>query len=135
MLIDDDIWHPVELGKTSAVLLFGWCANIRSNDRVPAALHRVSDSSAAAIGVVPRRTSAVFFLAPKADAVLEPVTAAKEEQPVYGTLTAGELKELVGRKWRYREGTLPSAEEEDAEREEAKSFSSQDSIIAHIDIV
>ena len=46
VLLDEDkeIWRPVDLSAAdSAVLLFGWCANIRSNGRVPAALHRVSD--------------------------------------------------------------------------------------------
>lgn len=66
------IWRPIEVAAGSALLLFGWCANIRSNDRVPAALHRVVDAAAGPDGIVPRRQSAVLFLAPASDTVLEP---------------------------------------------------------------
>ena len=37
-------WRQVEVTSPgAAVLLFGWCTAIRSNDRVPATLHRVGD--------------------------------------------------------------------------------------------
>ena len=74
VLLDEQkgVWRPVEVAAGSAVLVFGWCANVRSNDRVPAALHRVVDAAAGPDGVVPRRLSAVFFLAPAPDTVLEP---------------------------------------------------------------
>ena len=48
VLLDEEsggAWRPVSVPPAgSAVLLFGWCANVRSNDRVPAALHRVVDA-------------------------------------------------------------------------------------------
>lgn len=49
----------------TAVLLFGICTAWRSNDRVPAAQHRVADEPAllaGAAGVTPRRLSAVLFM-------------------------------------------------------------------------
>ena len=48
---------------------------------------------------------------------------------MYRPFTAGELKELVGRKWRYREGTLASEAEAEAERKEAEQYPTQDDII------
>ena len=63
----------------SAVLLFGWGANIRSNDRIPAALHRVEDAGGQkeAMEVVPRRMSAILFIAPSSDTVLQPTMIKK----------------------------------------------------------
>lgn len=49
----------------TAVLLFGICTAWRSNDRIPAAEHRVADEPAllaGAAGVTPRRLSAVLFM-------------------------------------------------------------------------
>ena len=55
----------------------------------------------------------------------------QNEQPIYRTFTAGELKTIVGRKWKYREGTL---EEKDRNEEvkEAVIFPTQDAIIEHM---
>ena len=75
LLEDGKTWRPLEVSLGSAVLLFGWCANIRSNDRIPAALHRVEDvrgQEEAIMGVVPRRMSAILFVAPASDTVLKP---------------------------------------------------------------
>ena len=36
----------------------------------------------------------------------------QNEQAVYRSFTAGELKTIVGRKWRYREGTLAEKDQE-----------------------
>merc|ERR1719187_1053364 len=112
------LWHPIEVSASSAILLFGWCANIRSNDRIPATLHRVVDAAPGANGVVPRRQSAVFFLAPAPETVLEPKLMSGEDA-VFKSFTAGELKDIAGRKWRYREGTL--AEEKDRRDEEKEA--------------
>lgn len=129
VLKDDGTWSLVTCQRPdSAILLFGWCANIRSNDRVPAALHRVRDVSVG--DFVPRRTAAVFFLAPGPDVMLDPKLTTKDEPVVYKPVTAGELKKLVGRKWRYREGTLSSALKE-MEVEEEKVFPTQDDIISY----
>jgi len=125
----DDTWYPVTCSDgNSVVLLFGWCANIRSNDRVPAALHRVHDVHVD--GIVPRRSSAVFFLAPRPDVALKPKLIGEDETPVYREVTAGDLKQLVGRRWKKREGTL-AKEMEKEEVEEAKSFPTQDDIIRY----
>ena len=72
---DGKTWRPLEVSSGSAVLLFGWCANIRSNNRIPAALHRVEDARGqkeASMEVVPRRMSAILFVAPASDTVLQP---------------------------------------------------------------
>ena len=68
----EDLWRPVEVSPGSAVLLFGWCANMRSNGRVPAVLHRVADPKDILDGPIPRRLSSVFFLAPDPDTALTP---------------------------------------------------------------
>ena len=79
LLEDGKTWRPLEVSLGSAVLLFGWCANIRSNDRIPAALHRVEDAGGQkeAMEVVPRRMSAILFIAPSSDTVLQPTMIKK----------------------------------------------------------
>ncbi|KAL1510951.1 hypothetical protein AB1Y20_005778 [Prymnesium parvum] len=58
----------------AAVLLFGWVAEIRSNGRLRACLHRVSDPPVGKAGHSPRRVSAVLFAAPQdIQQPLEPV--------------------------------------------------------------
>ena len=73
VLLDEkkEVWRPLDVSSGSAILLFGWCANIRSNDRVPAALHRVVDAPGQN-GIVPRRISAVFYVAPSSNTALSP---------------------------------------------------------------
>merc|ERR1712179_77489 len=124
-------WKRVQLSKkNSALLVFGWCTTIRSNDRVPAALHRVGDSDPDENGIVPRRISAVFFIAPSAKTPLNP-TVLPNEKKIYGNYTAGDLKNVIGRKWRYREGTLEKNDEEQ-EKEEQERFPTQDAIVNHL---
>jgi hypothetical protein len=83
---DDDRWHDVAPSAPgSALLLFGWCTQIRSNGRLHAAQHRVVDAVhnygpaeghelSAVDGVQSaRRSSAVFFVSPNdMQAPLEP---------------------------------------------------------------
>ena len=38
-------WRGVEVEEGSAILVMGWCAAIRANDRIPACLHRVEVSN------------------------------------------------------------------------------------------
>uniref|UniRef100_A0A7S2XZJ5 Isopenicillin N synthase-like Fe(2+) 2OG dioxygenase domain-containing protein n=1 Tax=Fibrocapsa japonica TaxID=94617 RepID=A0A7S2XZJ5_9STRA len=99
----DGEWRDIPaLEEGTAILLFGWCTQIRSNGRIPAALHRVSD-----VEGVPRRTSAVLFCAPKhADTALEPVVRAGEERVYVSGAKAGDLRGQMARKWQMREGTL-----------------------------
>ena len=90
----------------SALLLFGWCTQIRSNGRIPARLHRVTDTVSAE-GVVPRRTSAVLFVGPKdTETPLEPVVLEGEERRYVSGVKVGQLRGGMARKWRHREGTL-----------------------------
>lgn len=86
----------------TAILLFGWCTQIRSNGRIPAALHRVTD-----VDGVSRRTSAVLFCAPKLDDTpLEPEIRIGEERVYISGIKAGQLRGNMRRKWQKREGTL-----------------------------
>jgi isopenicillin N synthase-like dioxygenase len=90
-----------QLPARSAVLLFGWCAQIVSNARIPAALHRVNPA------IRDRRTSLIVFCAPKhADTKLEPKILSEEEERIYKSVLVGQLRGEMGRKWRHREGTL-----------------------------
>jgi hypothetical protein len=86
----------------TAIMLFGWCTQIRSNGRIPAILHRVADSEG-----VDRRTSAVLFCAPKKEGTpLEPVVRPGEERVYTSGIKAGQLRGSMRRKWQKREGTL-----------------------------
>ena len=49
---------------------------------------------------------------------------------MYSSFTAGELKNIVGRKWKYREGTLLDEKDLEEEKNEAKIYPTQDDIIA-----
>lgn len=91
---------PVEEG--TAILLFGWCTQIRSNGRIPACLHRVVDADR-----VSQRTSAVLFCAPKKEETpLEPSVREGEERVYVSGIRAGQLRGRMRRKWQKREGTL-----------------------------
>mmetsp|Transcript_78257 Transcript_78257/g.117719 ORF Transcript_78257/g.117719 Transcript_78257/m.117719 type:complete len:173 (+) Transcript_78257:71-589(+) len=127
----DGSWTPVApppLG--SALLLFGWCTQIRSNGRIPAVLHRVVDPPAQQ-NLVPRRTSAVFFVAPKSvETPLEPVVRDGEVRQYVSGVKVGQLRGSMARKWRHREGTL-SAEDRQLEEEEIRAtrMLSQDDVV------
>ena len=95
----DGDWMAVEPRAGAALLLFGWCTQIRSNGRIPAAMHRVVD-------LVPRRVSAVLFCAPKnPETTLEPVVLDDEARQYIGGVMVGQLRGKMARKWRHREGT------------------------------
>lgn len=140
---DDGTWAPVATRPDEAVLLFGWCAAFRSNNRIPAVLHRVSDGDAAQAAaaeaaaaaarpasarVAPRRLSAIFFVAPDEATPLEPVVA-PGEAAAYKPVTAGTLRAEIGRKWRAREGTL-NAMGQAADAAAAGRYATQDAYIA-----
>lgn len=99
----DNVWQDLPpISEGSAILLFGWCTQIRSNDRIPAILHKVDDDVEAE-----SRTSAVLFCAPKkVETLLEPVLRPGEVQQYIGGIKVGQLRGKMARKWRYREGTL-----------------------------
>jgi phosphoenolpyruvate synthase/pyruvate phosphate dikinase len=111
----------------TAILLFGWCTQIRSNGRIPAVLHRVTD-----VEGVSRRTSAVLFCAPKlADTPLEPQVRNGEERVYISGIKAGQLRGKMARKWQKREGTL-SAENKILEEKEilATNMLTQDDVVS-----
>lgn len=121
-----DLAPPPEGG---AVLLFGWCTEIRSNGRLPAVLHRVVDASGAEM--TPRRTSAVLFVAPKdVHTPLEPVLREGEPRRYLSGVRVGQLRGSMARKWRHREGTL-NAEDRALEEEEIRvtQMSTQDHVV------
>ncbi|KAL4458113.1 hypothetical protein ABPG75_012978 [Micractinium tetrahymenae] len=116
----------------TAVLLFGICTAWRSNDRIPAAEHRVADDPAllgGAAGVTPRRLSAVLFVGLRDSAMLAPALLAPDEKPRYCETTVGSVQPTVRRKWSWREGSV-TAEEAAAEVEERAQFDSQEALIA-----
>ena len=83
-----------------SVLLAGWCLHLSSNGKVPAPLHQVTSPAT-------RRLSCVTFLAPDKDLVLAP---AGGDAPLYRSITAGDLKAMMAKDWRVREGTLPAGD-------------------------
>ena len=63
----DGKWYDIEADEHSVVCLFGWCAQILSNDRIKATKHRIVGS-----GDRKRRKSVVLFVAPENDQILRP---------------------------------------------------------------
>ena len=125
-------WRQIDaVPEGNAILMFGWCTQIRSNGRLPAALHRVGDCAPGDDGTIPRRTSAVLFVAPKStETALEPVVRKGEEARYISGIKVGMLRGKMARKWRNREGTL-SAEDKILEEEEilATNMKTQDDVV------
>ncbi|PRW33139.1 2OG-Fe(II) oxygenase family [Chlorella sorokiniana] len=92
----------------TAVLLFGICTAWRSNERIPAAEHRVADTPAATASQ--RRLSAVLFVGLCDDALLAPALTSCSEQPLYRTVRVGDVGPTVRRKWSWREGSVTAEE-------------------------
>lgn len=114
-----------ELERHQCLLLFGWVTAIRSNGRVPAALHRVSPS------LSQRRISAVFFCAPKQKSTLLTPNVLVGEPQRYRSVMVGQLRGTISRKWRRREGTLKDGERELEEHEIAMTgMKTQDQVVA-----
>ncbi|KAL4432798.1 hypothetical protein ABPG77_008124 [Micractinium sp. CCAP 211/92] len=116
----------------TAVLLFGICTAWRSNDRIPAAEHRVADAPAllaGAAGVTPRRLSVVLFMGLCDSATLAPALLAPGEEPRYRQTSVGSVQPTVRRKWSWREGSV-TAEEAAAEVAERAQYDSQEALIA-----
>lgn len=90
----------VAVPGNATVLLCGWCALVLSGGKVMAVRHRVRRVP----GV--RRLSAVLFVAPDLDVKLAP---AEEVDAFSDLVNQGDFdvrwfKEVMGKKWRYREG-------------------------------
>jgi isopenicillin N synthase-like dioxygenase len=128
----DNNWVAVPVqAPGTAIMVFGWCTEIRSNGRVTAVKHRVVDPKPDAHGVTPRRTTAVLFVAPKnVNTPLEPVVLYGETRQYISGVKVGQLRNDMARKWRYREGTL-SPEDKMLEEEEirAKNLFTQDDVV------
>jgi len=111
----DGEWKSVApLSPGTAILLFGWVTQIRSNDRISAAPHRVVNDATDGATTVPRRTAAVLFCAPKmATTPLEPVLLHENETRNYiAGLKVGQLRGNMRRKWNKREGMLSQGDRE-----------------------
>ncbi|KAH6667456.1 hypothetical protein B0J14DRAFT_602315 [Halenospora varia] len=112
--------------NVDAVVSWGWCGAILSNDRVKAAKHRVLRTQP----VQKRRTTAVVFVAPDLDATLKPVEASMKddhpsiwsEQIMAGGLSVGEFKQVISKKWRRREGNEEGEVIEGAQDREVSAF-------------
>lgn len=124
-------WKRVPSITGNAVLLqFGWCAMFRSNGRLPAVRHRVSDPTPSEQELrgrswkVKDRTALILFIAPPADVHLNPVVLDGEEQ-LFRNTTVGELKAFDGRNWTYREGTIKGKDRE------KRIWPTQDDAIMH----
>lgn len=92
-------WHvlPALPQRGSAWVVFGWCAHVRSNGRIPAALHRVtrhkSDTS---------RVAAVLFAMPASgQTLLEPIIRREDEEEeiprIRCGITADDLQQRITR--------------------------------------
>jgi len=90
------------------LVLAGWCLHLLTNGHIPAPLHQVMRPTS-------RRLSCVTFLAPAKETVLTPVNCGER---VYKDISAGELKTLMAKRWRVREGTLQSQEEEETSQDD-----------------
>ncbi|KAK8247158.1 oxidoreductase [Phyllosticta capitalensis] len=95
----------------ATIVLAGWCAAILSGGRIRAARHRVRRVP----GV--RRLSAVLFVAPDLDVKLTPLPGVKPVRPFTERISSGEedvawFKEVMGKRWRHREGNedIPEGE-------------------------
>lgn len=129
-VFSDQEWMDVDVEahdeSNSALILFGWCTQIRSNGRIPAALHRVTKDTQGR-----RRFSSVLFCAPKhATTPLEPVVPSGDTPQYISGILVGQLRGKMARKWRHREGTL-STEDKVLEEEEIRvtKLKTQDDVV------
>lgn len=95
-------WRAIPGDAT--VVLGGWCAYILSGGELRAVRHRVRRTP----GV--RRLSAVLFVAPDLDVVLKPLICTAQVQKRFsktvmeGGIDVSWFKEVMGKRWRWREG-------------------------------
>jgi hypothetical protein len=118
----DGKWIPVP-ANVDAVVSWGWCGAILSDDTVKAAKHRVLRTNP----VQKRRTTAVVFVAPDLDATLKPVIEQEgsgkwSERIMSGKMSVGEFKQVISKKWRRREGNEEGEVVEGAQDEEVLAF-------------
>lgn len=119
----DGKWIQVP-AHVDAVVSWGWCGAILSDDRVKAARHRVLSTWPAS----ERRTTAVVFVAPDLDAPLRPLLGQDDgvkkwrEEILRGEMTTGAFKEVISKKWRRREGNEEGEVVEGAQDREVVEF-------------
>ena len=83
---------------------------------------------------VPRRLSAVLFVAPKdVNTPLEPHVLPGEMRQYISGVKVGQLRGGMARKWRRREGTLNTQERELEEEEiRERRLVTQDDVVRHL---
>jgi hypothetical protein len=119
----EGIWKPVP-ASVDAVISWGWCATILTNDVVKAAKHRVLRTWP----LSDRRSTAVIFVAPDLGTVLKPTSdfgpkgASWCREIQEGCITVGAFKEIISKKWRRREGTEPGEVVQGAQDHEVQAF-------------
>ncbi|KAF1957209.1 Clavaminate synthase-like protein [Byssothecium circinans] len=110
--------------SVEAIVSWGWCGAILSNDTIKAAKHRVMKTWP----LSQRRTTAVVFVAPDLDRPLKPVgglekgCAGWRQDIAEGNMSIGAFKEVISKKWRRREGTEPGEVVEGAQDREVEAF-------------
>lgn len=96
------VWVPVPGDAT--VVLAGWCCVVLSGGRIRAARHRVVRQPGR------RRLSVVLFVAPDLEVKLKPLEGVEKrvggfsETIMRAEVSVAEFKEVMGKRWRYREG-------------------------------
>ena len=101
----EDKWIQVP-ASVDAVVSWGWCGAILSNDAIKAAKHRVMRTWPA----VQRRTSVALFVAPDLDVLLKPMggldrgNAGWRKDIMDGSMSVGAFKHVIAKRRRRREG-------------------------------
>ena len=119
----DGNWIKVPT-SVEAVVSWGWCGAILSNDTVKAAKHRVMKTWPS----LQRRTTAVVFVAPNMNALLKPVSDLGKESAGWrqdileGKMSVAAFKEVISKKWRLREGNESGEVVEGAQDREVEAF-------------
>jgi len=98
-------WLPIPGNET--VLVWGWCGHVLSGGKIRVVKHRVKAIESA------RRNTAICFLAPDLNTPLQPLV-----DPVgrfadivrNGKVSVEMFKEMMGKKWRRREGNEKDGE-------------------------
>ena len=110
--------------SAEAVVSWGWCGAILSNDTIKAAKHRVMKT----LPLLQRRTTAVVFVAPNMDVPLMPVGdlerkhAGWRQDILEGKMSVAAFKEVISKKWRLREGNESGEVVEGAQDREVEAF-------------
>jgi isopenicillin N synthase-like dioxygenase len=95
-----DEWHSVPGHET--VIVWGWSGHVLSGGKAVAIKHRVKSIGG------PRRNTAVWFIAPDLETSLQPLVGNScgfAERIAQGHVKVGGFKDLMGKTWRWREGT------------------------------